>query len=186
MIIEADGISLENLSILKFYLLGTDLRMIYILVAFMTFDIMTGIFKAWQQHNLWSRKSMFGYSRKLLIFGIVIMANLMDQILELDGMLSIATILYYIGNEGLSIVENLVILGVPVPDFFAEKLAILADGKRSITTDIKEEFSSKNTVDLPGGELEVKVKVEPEEIKNMNSKYGPEVFSNGKRTDNEV
>ncbi|MBC9875709.1 phage holin family protein, partial [Macrococcoides bohemicum] len=78
MHIEADGISFEHLSILKFYLLGTDLRMIYILLAFMTFDIMTGVFKAWQQHNLWSRKSMFGYSRKLLIFGIVIMANLMD------------------------------------------------------------------------------------------------------------
>lgn len=181
MIIEADGISLEHLSILKFYLLGTDLRMIYILIAFMTFDIMTGIFKAWQQHNLWSRKSMFGYSRKLLIFGIVIMANLMDQILELNGVLSIATILYYIGNEGLSIIENLVILGVPVPEFLAEKLAILANGKRSITTDIKEEFSTKSSPDLPGGEVEVKVKVEPEEIKTMNSKYGMEMYSNDEK-----
>lgn len=180
MLIEADGINLHNLSILKFYLLGTDLRMIYILIAFMTFDIITGIFKAWQMRNLWSRKSMFGYSRKLLIFGIVIMANLMDQVLQLNGVLSIATILYYIGNEGLSIVENLVILGVPVPEFISEKLAVMADGKRSITTDIKEEFSVNHTTDLPGGQVDVKVKVEPEEIANLNAKYGREMFTNDK------
>ena len=56
---------------------------------------------------------------------------------------------------------------MPIPEGIKEKLAIMADGKQSVTTEIKEEFTLKHSKDLPGGQLDVSVKVEPEEVKNL-------------------
>lgn len=160
-------IATEKIEIIKLYLFGTDLRLVYILGAMMIIDIITGLCKAWYQHNLWSRKSMFGFTRKLLVFIIVIVANITDQVLHLGGGLVAFTLLYYIANEGLSIIENCALLGVPIPEEIKEKLAIMADGKKSFTTEVKEEFTITHNKDLPGGQVDVSVKVEPEEIKNM-------------------
>ncbi len=160
-------IATEKIEIIKLYLFGTDLRMIYILAFLMLVDIFTGVMKAWYNHNLWSRKSMFGFARKLMVFCIVILANIIDQVMNLNGGLLLVTMLYYMANEGLSIIENCAILGVPIPDAIKEKLAIMAEGKQSVTTEIKEEFTLKHNKDLPGGQVDVKVKVEPEEVKNI-------------------
>ncbi|WP_231710789.1 phage holin family protein [Gracilibacillus suaedae] len=49
-----------------------------------------------------SRKLLYGYASKLLILVVIILANVVDQILGLNGVVNYATVLFYIANEGLS------------------------------------------------------------------------------------
>ncbi|UTH14778.1 phage holin family protein [Macrococcus equipercicus] len=151
----------------KQFFYNGDLFLIKALIILMIADIATGVMKAFVAGNLWSRKSLFGYARKMLVFCIIILANIIDQIINMEGGLVKLTIMFYIANEGLSIFENAVQLGLPVPQELKEKLAVISDGKSSIRTEIKEEFSTNNTPDLPGGELNVNVKVQPEKNEDL-------------------
>ena len=96
-------------------------------MVLMCLDVITGLFKAIKNDNLWSRKSMYGIARKMLIFCIIILANIIDQILNLQGGLLIITIIYYIANECLSIIENCAEMGVGVPHQIVDRLKVMKD-----------------------------------------------------------
>ncbi len=145
--------------IFKQFFFSGDLYLIKALILLMAIDIVTGVLKAIVNQNLWSRKSLFGYARKLLVFCIIILSNIIDQIIHMDGALVTATIFFYIANEGFSIFENSVQLGLPVPNEVKEKLAVISENKTSITTEIKEEFTTKKT-EFIGDNAEVNIKIE--------------------------
>ncbi|WP_017470610.1 phage holin family protein [Amphibacillus jilinensis] len=138
-------VNLEHLEAARFYLFG-DVKFLHLLLLLMALDIVTGIFKAWKNDNLWSRKSLFGYARKVLILVVIILANVIDQILSLNGMVAYATVLFYMANEGLSIIENLAEVGVLVPTNIANKLRNIEDTSQRITEEVREEFSDKEDV----------------------------------------
>lgn len=118
------GFNLDYLEVAHLYLFG-GVKFLHLLLLLMGLDIITGVFKAIKNGNLWSRKSLFGYARKLLILIVIITANIVDQVLSLSGTLTFATVLFYIANEALSIVENMAQLGVLVPQQLAEKLKVI-------------------------------------------------------------
>ncbi|MDF0186122.1 phage holin family protein, partial [Staphylococcus pseudintermedius] len=118
------------------------MKLLYFLMLLMALDVITGLAKAVKNKKLWSRKSMFGYARKMLIFCIVILANIIDQILNANGGIVMMTLFFYITNEGLSIVENCAEMGVLIPKQIAEKLAVIGnDDHKSIIHELKEEMS---------------------------------------------
>ena len=131
-------------------------RFLDFLVVLMAFDVITGIFKAIKNGNLWSRKSLFGYARKILIFGVIIVANISDQVLGLNGAITYATVIFYIANEVLSITENLAQIGVLVPKEISERLKVMQEGdKRSLGTEFKEELTgSKVDAELEAAKKE--------------------------------
>lgn len=133
------GVDLEHLEAVNFYLFG-GVKYLHLLLLLMALDIITGIFKAVKNKNLWSRKSLFGYARKLLVLVMIIVANVIDQVLHLDGALTFATLLFYLANEGLSIIENMAQLGILVPQNLAEKLKHIESGE-SLTDEIREELT---------------------------------------------
>jgi len=135
------GVHLEHLEVARLYLFG-EVRFLHFLLLLMGLDILTGLFKAWKNKKLWSRNSLFGYARKLLILVAVILANVIDQILSLNGAVTNATVLFYIGNEGLSIVENLAQVGVLIPASIAEKLKHIDSSGKSFTEEVKEEMTT--------------------------------------------
>lgn len=135
-------INLEHLEVAHMYLFG-GVKFLHLLLILMALDIITGIVKALDIGNLWSRKSLFGYARKLLVLIVIITANIIDQVLNLGGTLTFATVLFYIANEGLSIFENMAQLGVLVPSNLAEKLKVIESNKHDkdgITDEIKVEL----------------------------------------------
>ncbi|MGN8647877.1 phage holin family protein [Gracilibacillus sp. HCP3S3_G5_1] len=137
------AVNLEHLEAARMYLFG-DVKFLHLLLLLMALDIVTGVFKAIKNGRLWSRKSLFGYARKLLILVVIILANVVDQILGLNGAVTYATVLFYIANEGLSIIENLAEVGVLVPAGLAEKLkSIDQENSQSITEEIRNEFNDK-------------------------------------------
>ena len=94
------------------------------LIIIMAADYITGIMIAavWQRSPkssggaLESRAGFKGLCRKVLILLSVLIANQLDISLHSPGMIRTAVILFFIGNEGLSVIENMGIMGVPLPD----------------------------------------------------------------------
>lgn len=136
------GVNLEHLEAARFFLFG-DVKFLHLLILLMGLDILTGVFKAWKNKNLWSRKSLFGYARKILVLVVIVLANVVDQILHLDGTVTYATVLFYIANEGLSILENMAELDVLVPNKLAEKLKHIDNSSDTLPEEIGKEFSTK-------------------------------------------
>lgn len=138
------GLNLEYLEVAHLYLFG-GVKFLHLLLLLMGLDIITGIFKAIKNGNLWSRKSLFGYARKLLILIVIVTANIIDQVLSLSGTLTFATVLFYIANEALSIIENMAQLGVLVPQQLAEKLKVIDTQSEEIfTNEMLNELTGKD------------------------------------------
>lgn len=134
-------INIEQLEVVRFYLFG-DVKFLHLLALLMVVDIITGIAKAIKNGNLWSRKSLFGYARKLLVFGAIILANVIDQILGMGGAITYATVIFYIANEGLSIAENLAQLDILIPVHLAEKLKVI-ESSTTKSPNIQKEMSEE-------------------------------------------
>jgi len=135
------GIDLTHIDVAYIYLFG-EVKFLHLLLLLMALDILTGLTKAWRNKNLWSRKSLFGFARKLLVLVMIIVANVIDQILNLGGTLTFATCLFYIANEALSITENMAQLGVLVPKNLAEKLKHI-ESSTGDTDTIRDEISEE-------------------------------------------
>ncbi|MFD2209255.1 holin family protein [Virgibacillus halophilus] len=133
---------MEHLEAARLYLFG-EVKFLHLLLLLMALDIVTGLFKAWKNRNLWSRKSLFGYARKVLVLVVIILANVVDQVLDLNGMVAYATVLFYLTNEGLSIIENLADVGVLVPTGLAEKLKNIENSSKTLPEEVREEFTSE-------------------------------------------
>ncbi|MDG0843174.1 phage holin family protein [Staphylococcus equorum] len=126
------------------FIYAGDLKLLYFLIILMILDIGTGIGKAIKNKNLWSRKALFGYSRKIFIFFIIILANIIDQLLSLNGGLVVLTIFFYIANEGLSIVENCAQMGVLIPKEISEKLNVIKSTQEDTKDSLKDDFINEN------------------------------------------
>lgn len=84
-----------DLQIVHSYLFG-NVKFLDLLALAMVIDILTGIIKAWKEKKLRSRNAYFGYARKIGVFGIIIVANIIDTILQLNGAVAFVTVLYII------------------------------------------------------------------------------------------
>ncbi|EGQ4421679.1 phage holin family protein [Staphylococcus pseudintermedius] len=135
-------VSFTETEAFKTFFYAGELKLLYFLMILMLLDVLTGLAKAIKNKTLWSRKSMFGYARKMLVFIIIILSNVIDQILNANGGVLMVTLFFYITNEGLSIIENCAEMGVLIPKQVAEKLAVIGnDEHKSIMHDLKEEMS---------------------------------------------
>lgn len=116
------------------FLVGGVDKLITALLIFVIIDYVTGMIAAWKTATLDSKKGFEGIKRKVAMLVIVIMAHWIDV-----GILGISTcramvIFAYLGNEGLSIIENLDRMGYGeyIPAFIREKLVQLRSEKESL------------------------------------------------------
>ena len=87
------------------------------LLAFVVIDYITGVMCAVNDHTLSSEVGFRGICRKVLIFLLVGIANVLDvQVIGTGSVLRTAVIFFYISNEGVSLLENAAHLGLPVPE----------------------------------------------------------------------
>ena len=98
-------------------MLGGCDGLLYALIAFVVIDYLTGIMCAISDHTLSSEVGFRGICRKVLIFLLVGIANILDiHVLGNGSVLRTAVIFFYISNEGVSLLENAAHLGLPVPE----------------------------------------------------------------------
>ena len=96
----------------------------YALVVLVAVDYITGVLNAVLEKKLSSEIGFRGICKKLLIFLLVGVANILDQqIIGSGDALRTAVIFFYSANEGISILENAAKIGLPVPKKLKEMLA---------------------------------------------------------------
>ena len=96
--------------------------------VFMTIDIITGVSRAVVEKTLSSRIMFLGLLRKCCIFLLVIVGHVVDAyVIGTGDAVRTMIIIFYIANDGLSILENSVALGLPVPEKLREILAQLRE-----------------------------------------------------------
>ena len=110
---------------LGWFLGGLD-GFLYALIAFVVIDYLTGVLCAIIDKKLSSEIGAKGIFKKVLIFVLVGVANILDtQILGStgnSGALRTAVIFFYLSNEGISILENAGHIGLPIPEKLKEVL----------------------------------------------------------------
>ena len=112
---------------LGWFLGGCD-GLMYALIAFVVVDYITGIMCAIVDKKLSSEVGFKGICKKVLIFLLVGMANILDvNIIGSGSVLRTAAIFFYLSNEGVSLLENAAHLGLPVPNAMKEVLQQLHD-----------------------------------------------------------
>ena len=114
------------------YFLGGCDGMLYALIAFVVIDYITGVMCAINDKTLSSEVGFRGICRKVLIFLLVGIANILDvQVIGTGSVLRTAVIFFYISNEGVSLLENAAHLGLPVPEKIKTVLEQLHDRSES-------------------------------------------------------
>lgn len=99
------------------WFLGNMDGFVYALVTFVVLDYITGVLSAIDRGQLSSSVGFKGIARKILIFALVGIANILDvHILGHAGVMRAVVIFFYLSNEGISILENATQLGLPVPE----------------------------------------------------------------------
>ena len=106
---------------------GWDDAMV-ILTIFIFLDIITGWLRAFIQKELSSAESFRGTAKKVLIYVIVAVAAQADRLTG-AALVRNVVISWYCATEALSIVENSVAAGLPVPDFLKQALKALNSKK---------------------------------------------------------
>jgi len=111
-----------------------DWKGIQLLCAMMLADVATGFLRGalgksdkTETGRLSVQATARGLMRKMLMLLVVYLSAMLDSFAGLDGVLRGTANWFYIGNEGLSVLENLMHLGVPVP---GRLRALLASGKK--------------------------------------------------------
>lgn len=123
---------------LGWFLGGCD-GLLFALISFVVIDYITGVMCAINDHTLSSEVGFRGICRKVLIFLLVGIANILDvQVIGTGSVLRTAVIFFYISNEGVSLLENAGRLGLPIPQKLKDILAQLHD-RADGTDDEKED-----------------------------------------------
>lgn len=103
---------------------------LYALIIFVVMDYFTGVLAAGVRKELSSEVGFKGIAKKVVIFVLVGIANIIDtQIIQNGSAIRTAVIFFYLSNEGLSILENSAVIGLPIPEKLQEMLKQLADEK---------------------------------------------------------
>lgn len=120
------------------FLIGDWSTVLTILILFMIMDYITGWVKAIKTGTLNSTVARWGIFTKFLMFIPIILSHLIDNLLLLEGTTLTICVLFYICSEGLSICENLVEIGVPLPEQLVNVLQKIAkdnNNKKIINND---------------------------------------------------
>lgn len=105
---------------------GWDL-LIQMLLVFIIVDYSTGVLSGIKNKNLSSDVMYWGGIRKGITLVVIMIAFMFDIMLNnSEPVFRTIAIYFYIGREGLSIIENMAKLGVPLPSFIKQTINQIA------------------------------------------------------------
>lgn len=133
---------MNNLTVIKDSLLIIFNSNLFVtFMGFIIFDIFTGITLAFKNKVVYSKINKDGITKHFIIITFVIFFSCLFISAKMNELGNII-IYFYIGSYGLSIFENLTMLGVPFPKWLQEKFLILKDdsdrGENNVTKGIEK------------------------------------------------
>lgn len=124
--------------------------LVYILIGVMSIDFITGLIcgimgksKKTESGYLASHEAFKGLMKKMLIILVVVLAAALDYAVSVSAGITFeavtgAACLWFIASEGLSILENVASMGVPVPKIMLNLLEIMRQKGEGPGTDKEE------------------------------------------------
>ena len=110
------------------FLFGDMEGLMVALVALIILDYISGVIAAAVEKRLSSEVGAKGIAKKIFMLLIVALANIVDINVIGDGhVLKTVTVVFYICNECISLIENAGRIGVPVPKKLLDVLEQLRD-----------------------------------------------------------
>lgn len=99
------------------YLFGSWDLALQVLIVFMVLDYLTGVLHAYLIGQLSSEVGFKGLVKKLMILVVLIIGVMLDRMLG-NGTWVFRTLVcyFYIANEGISLLENVGNIGIPIPN----------------------------------------------------------------------
>ena len=136
------------------YLANRIDAVLMVLAIFLILDYIAGVTLALMQGEFDKKKGVQGAVKKLFYIVLVLLGFLLDFVISTvsqdaglafstGGFLGLAVTLYLIGNEGLSILESLVGMGLPVPPFLQKAFGYMKDSSGKMVKIPKEESSDE-------------------------------------------
>lgn len=138
--------------------------LVWILIAVMTIDYITGLIcaamgKSQKTENgyIASNQAFVGLLKKALILLVVLLASLLDMAVSHGAGIAFtavmgATCLWFIASEGFSILENVALMGVPVPKILLRLLEIMKEKGEAPEEKKEEQKEGKEAENNDGGE----------------------------------
>ena len=110
------------------FLFGDMEGLMVALIALIVLDYISGVIAAAVEKRLSSEVGAKGIAKKIFMLLIVALANIVDINVVGDGhVLKTVTVVFYICNECISLIENAGRIGVPVPKKLLDVLEQLRD-----------------------------------------------------------
>lgn len=113
------------------YLIGGVDKLFGACAVFVVLDYITGVIAAWYNKELSSYTGFRGIAKKVAMFVFVIIGHQLDVVVgNSEHFMRDAVLMFIIGTEGISILENLNRMGVEVPRVLMQSLERVSGEKR--------------------------------------------------------
>lgn len=114
------------------YLVGGYDKLIEALLVAMLLDYISGMLAAYlnPEKKLSSQRGMRGIVKKVMIMLVVAIAHFVDYATGQDALIRSMVVMFFLGNEGLSIIENAANAGLPMPEKLKASLEQLTKEKQ--------------------------------------------------------
>lgn len=99
---------------------------LYVLLVFLIFDIITGTLKAFSTNTIYSKINKKGITTHIAIFLFAVFFSWAFYVFKANEYSNII-IMFYIASYGLSIIENIGQMGLPLPKWLSGKFKVLQD-----------------------------------------------------------
>lgn len=104
------------------YLIGGIDIAIQCLFLVMIIDYITGVLSAIYNKKLNSKIGFKGILKKSVYILVIILSVILDRLLGQNGILRTIVIYFFVANDGISIIENIAEIGIPLPNKLIEVL----------------------------------------------------------------
>lgn len=139
------------------YLADCMNELLIVLITLIIVDYIVGMIAAAKHGGFKWSVAAWGTVKKLMYGALILLGFLLDYVLmfvtekigldlPVSGMFGFALIIYLIGTEGFSSIQNLILIGLDVPDFIAKAFGLIRDASGSL---VKVEKAKKAEVDKP-------------------------------------
>lgn len=118
-----------------FYLLGGFDKALECLIVVVVLDYITGVISAWYNKKLDSKIGIKGIVKKFTYFLLVVLSVQIDKTLGQVGIIRNLVIYFFVANDGLSILENIGKMNIPIPKKLKEALLQLSEEKEDDKND---------------------------------------------------
>lgn len=139
------------------YLAGRMTELIIVLAIMIILDYILGIVAGLKTKGFNSKTALWGTVKKLCYGILVMLGFLIDFVIKfaaenagvaipISGVFGFAVIIYLIGTEGFSCIQNLLLIGVNVPAFIEKAFGLLRDTAGNLVkVNEVEEKENENT-----------------------------------------